>query len=151
MRVVVTGAAGFIGSHLCEALLARGCNVVGIDNFITGSSDNLKSFWTSDRFTFGSQTRENVFWSLASGLPLWTAWEAVTLWLFSSGHIPWVDLADHPVYFVVLMLLVPIWTEIHFYAVHRLIHWPPLYKAVHSLHHRNTNPAPWSGLSIGSI
>jgi len=52
MRVVVTGAAGFIGSHLCEALLARGCNVVGIDNFITGSSDNLKSFWTSDRFTF---------------------------------------------------------------------------------------------------
>ena len=52
MRVVVTGAAGFIGSHLCEALLARGCSVVGIDNFITGSSDNLKSFWTSDRFTF---------------------------------------------------------------------------------------------------
>ena len=52
MRVVVTGAAGFIGSHLCEALLARGCDLVGIDNFITGSADNLKSFWTNDRFTF---------------------------------------------------------------------------------------------------
>ena len=57
MRVVVTGAAGFIGSHLCEALLARGCDLVGIDNFITGSADNLKSFWTHDRFTF---VRRNV-------------------------------------------------------------------------------------------
>jgi dTDP-glucose 4,6-dehydratase len=52
MRVVVTGAAGFIGSHLCESLLARGCEVVGIDNFITGSPDNLTSLWTAERFTF---------------------------------------------------------------------------------------------------
>jgi sterol desaturase/sphingolipid hydroxylase (fatty acid hydroxylase superfamily) len=35
--------------------------------------------------------------------------------------------------------------------VHRLIHWPPLYKLVHSLHHRNTNPGPWSGLSMHPI
>jgi len=52
MRVVVTGAAGFIGSHLCESLLARGCDVVGMDNFITGSPDNLESFWTVERFMF---------------------------------------------------------------------------------------------------
>jgi dTDP-glucose 4,6-dehydratase len=52
MRVVVTGAAGFIGSHLCESLLARDCEVVGIDNFITGSPDNLTSLWTAERFTF---------------------------------------------------------------------------------------------------
>ena len=50
----------------------------------------------SDRFTFGSQVRENVFWTLASGLPIWTAWEVVTLWLFASGRIPWLDFADHP-------------------------------------------------------
>jgi nucleoside-diphosphate-sugar epimerase len=35
MRIVVTGAAGFIGSHLCEALLDRGHHVVGIDNLLT--------------------------------------------------------------------------------------------------------------------
>jgi dTDP-glucose 4,6-dehydratase len=52
MRVVVTGAAGFIGSHLCESLLARGCDVVGVDNFVTGSPDNLATFRTSPRFTF---------------------------------------------------------------------------------------------------
>ena len=44
MRVLVTGAAGFIGSHLCEFLLGRGCDVVGMDNFITGSPDNLAQF-----------------------------------------------------------------------------------------------------------
>jgi len=52
MRILVTGAAGFIGSHLCEFLLARGCDVVGMDNFITGSPDNLKGFWTDPHFTF---------------------------------------------------------------------------------------------------
>ena len=52
MRVVVTGAAGFIGSHLCESLLARDCDVVGMDNFITGSRDNLQTFWDTERFTF---------------------------------------------------------------------------------------------------
>lgn len=41
MRVVVTGGAGFLGSHLCERLLARGDSVVCLDNFVTGSAGNL--------------------------------------------------------------------------------------------------------------
>jgi len=40
-RIVVTGAAGFIGSHLCEALLARGDSVIGIDNLVTGDLNNI--------------------------------------------------------------------------------------------------------------
>ena len=40
-RAVITGAAGFIGSHLSETLLERGWSVVGIDNFLTGSPDNI--------------------------------------------------------------------------------------------------------------
>src|ERR1700704_2974981 len=41
MRILVTGAAGFLGSHLCDRLLALGHRVVGMDNFITGSRSNL--------------------------------------------------------------------------------------------------------------
>ena len=52
MRVLVTGAAGFIGSHLCEFLLARGCDVIGVDNFITGSPDNLAEFRDRRGFEF---------------------------------------------------------------------------------------------------
>src|SRR5512141_3529879 len=40
-RVVITGAAGFIGSHLAEALLERGCTVIGIDNLLTGDIANI--------------------------------------------------------------------------------------------------------------
>jgi dTDP-glucose 4,6-dehydratase len=50
MRVLVTGAAGFIGSHLCESLLGRDADVVGMDNFITGSADNLTSVERHPRF-----------------------------------------------------------------------------------------------------
>lgn len=44
MRVVVTGGAGFLGSHLCERLLRDGHSVVAIDNFITGTPDNVAGF-----------------------------------------------------------------------------------------------------------
>ena len=57
----------------------------------------------------------------------------------------------NPVWFVVLMLLIPLFREVHFYLVHRLIHWPPLYRAVHSLHHKNANPGPWSGMAMHPV
>jgi dTDP-glucose 4,6-dehydratase len=50
-RVVITGAAGFIGSHLADALLDRGCSVVGIDNLSTGSTANIAHLANRD-FTF---------------------------------------------------------------------------------------------------
>jgi dTDP-glucose 4,6-dehydratase len=51
MRVLVTGGAGFIGSHLCEFLLARGCEVVCMDNLLTGSTDNIAHI-NDPRFLF---------------------------------------------------------------------------------------------------
>ncbi|MCY4572133.1 MAG: SDR family oxidoreductase [Gemmatimonadetes bacterium] len=41
MRVAITGAAGFLGSHLVDRFLAEGCDIIGVDNFITGSPRNL--------------------------------------------------------------------------------------------------------------
>jgi sterol desaturase/sphingolipid hydroxylase (fatty acid hydroxylase superfamily) len=104
-----------------------------------------------ERFTFGSLTRENVVWALASGVPIWTAYEVVSLWLFSNGHVSWLEWSRHPGWIVAIMLLIPLWREVHFYWIHRLIHTPFLYRTVHSLHHRATNPGPWSGLSMHPV
>jgi len=71
-----------------------------------------------------------MFWTLVSGVPVWTAYEVLLLWAYASGHF------IH---------------EVGFYFAHRSLHWPPLYKLAHKLHHRNTNPGPWSGLSMHPI
>lgn len=52
MIVLVTGAAGFIGSHLVDAYLATGAHVIGVDNFLTGSEANLAAAKASGRFAF---------------------------------------------------------------------------------------------------
>ena len=52
MRVLITGAAGFLGSHLSDRFLAEGHEVVGMDNLITGSMDNLAHLIGNENFTF---------------------------------------------------------------------------------------------------
>lgn len=52
MRVLITGAAGFLGSHLCDRLLAEGHQVVGMDNFITGNPQNLAHLAGHDNYSF---------------------------------------------------------------------------------------------------
>src|SRR5690349_19872252 len=49
-RVLVTGGAGFIGSHLCERLIAEGCDVLCLDNFFTGTKDNVAHLLSSAHF-----------------------------------------------------------------------------------------------------
>ncbi len=75
MRHLISGAAGFIGSHLCDRLIADGHHVLGLDNFITGSARNLEHLTSNPRFRFVEQDVTQAFdapgpwdhvWHLAS-------------------------------------------------------------------------------------
>jgi dTDP-glucose 4,6-dehydratase len=52
MRILITGAAGFLGSNLCDLLIADNHEVIGMDNFITGSPENLAHLTGNDKFSF---------------------------------------------------------------------------------------------------
>ena len=103
------------------------------------------------QYTFGSQLRDNQFWTLASGVPIWTAFEVLMFWAMANDVIPTLGFQRNPVWFIALFLLTPVWISFHFYWIHRALHWPPLYNVAHALHHRNTNVGPWSGLSMHPI
>lgn len=102
-------------------------------------------------FTFGNQILDNMFWTLASGVTTWTVYEVAYLWLMANGCLPMVTFADNPVWFVAFFVIIPIWSSMHFYWIHRLLHWSPLYRLVHALHHRNVSTGPWSGISMHPI
>jgi len=105
----------------------------------------------SKKFTFNSQVRDNMFWTLASGVTIWTAYEAIMLWALANGYAPSLSLPEDIFWLVLLVLLLPMWETFHFFIIHRLIHYSPLYQRVHRLHHRNTNVGPWSGLSMHPV
>lgn len=102
-------------------------------------------------FLWNDQVYDNIFWTCASAIPIWTAYEVFTFWLYANNKLPYLNFQEHPVYFVLLYLFIPFWREFHFYMIHRLIHWKPLYNKVHYLHHYNINPGPWSGLAMHPV
>ena len=91
------------------------------------------------------------YWFL--GLLQWTCWETCFVFLYASGRLPY--LRDDQIFgggymprFVLLTLFVPVWRGAHFYFSHRLLHVRPLYRFVHSLHHRNVDIEPFAGLCM---
>ena len=106
---------------------------------------------SAKHFTFRSQVRDNMFWSLASGVTVWTIYEVILFWAMANGIAPVLTWQASPIWFLALFFLVPIWESFYFYWIHRLLHWPPLYRRVHALHHRNVNVGPWSGLSMHPV
>ncbi len=98
----------------------------------------------------------NRFWT-CMGAVQWSAWEIMYAHMFATGRQPFMsDDAitaswGNIVRFVLWSLFTPIYRQVHFYFIHRLLHIRPLYKYVHSLHHKNTDPEPWSGLCMHPI
>jgi dTDP-glucose 4,6-dehydratase len=61
-RVLITGGAGFIGSHLCERFLADGNDVICMDNFLTGTPDNIAHLFANPKFSFIQQDVTNYIY-----------------------------------------------------------------------------------------
>jgi dTDP-glucose 4,6-dehydratase len=87
VRAVITGAAGFLGSHVTDRFLAEGHEVVGVDNLITGNDDNVAHLARESRFMF---TREDVSRNLTVEGPV----DAVLH--FASPASP-IDYLEHPI------------------------------------------------------
>lgn len=98
-------------------------------------------------FTFNNQVWDNIWWTLGSAMTVATVYQWVIFWAMANGWAPTVTFASAPVWFVIWMFFIPMWSGLHFYWVHRLSHHPKLYKHVHAVHHRNVNIGPWSGIS----
>ena len=105
----------------------------------------------SPAFLFQRQNVDSLIRTFASGVPIWTAYEVIVLHLFAIGAVPWVTFESDPIYLFVVALLLPVFHESHFFLIHRMIHWPPLYRWVHSVHHNSVNPSPWSSLSMHPV
>ncbi len=119
-------------------------------------------FWHSALYFFGLGKRpfarnrhynidkvaHNIVWTI-SGLIIWTVFENIFAFLWSSGRLSYAS--DSVLSISIALAVIPVWRSIHFYFAHRFLHFGPLYKHVHSLHHRNTDVEPFSGLCMHPV
>jgi dTDP-glucose 4,6-dehydratase len=87
MRVLITGAAGFLGSHLCDRFIREGHEVIGLDNFITGHPDNIAHLVNETAFEF---VRHNI------STYTYVAGELDGVLHFASPASP-IDYLEHPI------------------------------------------------------
>jgi sterol desaturase/sphingolipid hydroxylase (fatty acid hydroxylase superfamily) len=117
-----------------------------------GTRFKYNAKWPSEQrskaFFFERQNVDSLIRVFGTGLPIWTALEVGILYAFANGYVPWLTFANNPLYLFALALIVPVIHETHFFILHRTIHWRPLYKWVHSVHHNSVNPSPFSSLSM---
>lgn len=109
------------------------------------------SEYPSDVFWFKSQNLDNFLRSFLVVIPLWTLVQILILWAYANTWAVWLPWSENWLWLSALMFFAPFWHEVHFFAIHRLIHTPFLYKWVHSVHHNSINPSPWSSLSMHPV
>ena len=119
-----------------------------------GSAFKYQAKWWGEkkpRFIGGSQIIDNVFYSIASGCTIWSAYEVFMMWSYANGYLPTVAWDSSPLHMAVLLGVLMAWQTIHFYFAHRALHWKPLYRSAHYVHHKNINIGPWTGLAMHPI
>lgn len=159
MSTFKTLQAGWIGLMLLRNLLLTlfffgGAHLVYYRYRLVGKGQKYNPSYqeeTKRQFLFGRQPFDNMFRSLVFGVPIWTAYEVLYSWLAANGRVPYLGFRENPAGYIGMFFLVLLVREIHFYLIHRLIHWGPLFKYVHSVHHLNPNPGPWSGLAMHPV
>ena len=105
----------------------------------------------SKKFTFNYQILDNMFWSLVSGVTIWTFYHILIFWSYANGYITEIIFNINPVLFIIIFFVIIFFESIHFYFVHRLLHFKFFFKYFHYIHHRNINPGPWSGISMHPV
>jgi len=145
----------FLRNQILLWVIAGGFHLVLYQFKVDGTKNKYDPDWQStnnSKFLFKDQVYDNIFWCCTSGTIIWTFYESVFLYLWANNKIPYYSsLSDYPVWSLFLTLIIPYWREFHFFWIHGMTHWPPLYKTVHYLHHKNYNPGPWSGIAMHPI
>ena len=103
------------------------------------------------RFLFGHQTRDNMLWSLASGALIAALYESFVLWIYANEWVASITWSQSWVYVLAILFATFYIEGVHFYLNHRLLHTNRLYKWAHSLHHKNINTGPWSGIAMHPV
>jgi sterol desaturase/sphingolipid hydroxylase (fatty acid hydroxylase superfamily) len=144
----------FLRNYLLMLVIAGGLHLYLFTFRLQGNRlkyDPREKLSKSRKFSFQNQVWDNIFWSLASGTTIWSIYEVLYFWGVANGVIATLTLSEYPLVFLTWLLALPVLTSSHFYFIHRLLHWPPLYRTVHILHHRNIHIGPWSGLSMHPV
>lgn len=105
-----------------------------------------RSYIPNRKYNF-NKLIHNMFWTF-SGVIIWTIFENIFCYLWSTNRLIYNSNSTN---FLLGLFGVPVWRSWHFYFAHRLLHFGPLYNQVHSLHHRNTDTEPFSGLCMHPV
>ena len=144
----------FLRNYLFMLIIAGGLHLYLFTFGVQGRRlkyDPRQKLSKGRKYFLKNQVWDNIFWSLASGTTIWSIYEVFYFWGLANEVIGTLTLSEYPLAFFCWLLVMPVLTSSHFYFIHRLLHWPPLYRTVHILHHRNIHIGPWSGMSMHSV
>jgi len=147
-------ATVFVRNTLLITLVAGGLHLFFFTFRSQGNTlkfDHREQLEKTKKFSFNNQVHDNILWSIASGVTVWSAYEVLYFWGVANGVIPTLVFSSNPIAFFIWLIILPPALSAHFYFVHRLLHWPPLFKRVHKLHHNNIHIGPWSGMSMHPV